>query len=220
MGVDRVEVRQTHPPGEGCGEVQMRVQELLGTDTVGAPLRQTVEVRPWLGGDIALRHDRGAVVLPGARTGQPLPQWAGEVGVGHGPLPSVPLEIGGGIGGGFGHQQGFGVDVVHPLADECRDLVVEVVGAGPPGHVSDVDPPPIEAEWWLQPPGDHRVFLQDESLSQPEGTPIELRQRVHPEPGQILGIVPAEIVEIGFGGLRVPVGSPEPFVGVPGVVGR
>ena len=117
----------------------MRREEVLGVDPV----------RPCLG--------RATEVDVGGVLGEPRPQRAGEVGVGHGALPVLASEIGGGVGRGFRQQGRVRVDLTNPVRDKPGNLMVEIYRSQVSCHIADVDPPAIEVERRLQPAGHHRI---------------------------------------------------------------
>ncbi|MDI2021252.1 hypothetical protein PJL18_01771 [Paenarthrobacter nicotinovorans] len=178
--VQGVHVVLSHTPAKSGGQILVGGQEIFRADPVW----------PCLGGAEEV-HIRSVL-------GEPGPQGAGEVGVRHGTLPVFTGDIGGCVGRGLGQQGGVRVDLANPVRDEPGYFVIEVHGSEAPGHVADVDPPTVQAEWWLEPARHHRVFVGDEASAQSIRGPVELGQRRHAPPGLVAGMVGAEVVVAGF----------------------
>ncbi len=204
VGVERVHVLQPHPPREG-----RRERQVGGHEVVAAELAR------------ALQSQTEAAARGGARNPEPVPQRPGEVRVGHGAVPGIPGEVGGGIVGGLAEQDRVGVDLLHRAPHRLTHLGVQVEVAEAAGHVGDVDAPAVEGERRLQVARHHRVVAVDEAAPQLLRAPVELRQARHSQPARVGGLLVVQPqIERALRRLRVAVGRLEPFVRIAGVVRR
>jgi hypothetical protein len=137
----------------------------------------------------------------------------------HRAVPPLALEVVGGVVAVLGQQEGLGPCGPNRVEQPPLQVVGEVHGAEPTGHVGGVDPPAVEVVRGAQPPRRDRAGPLVEVGTQLGAAVVELRQRGDAEPGLVLAGVPIPPgVEAGLGAVRVGQRRPEPRVGVAAVV--
>ena len=153
-----------------------------------------------------------------AAVAQPGPDRAGEAGVVHDPVPAVTLGVQRVVVAVLAHEQGVWRGLVHRGAHLPGDVTVEVLSAVAARHVRDVDAPAVEGAVPGDPLAHHAVAVLEDSVAQRGTVVVELRQRLDPEPGDVVVVALPEVVA-ALRALRVLPRRDEPLVRVAGVVG-
>ncbi len=132
-------------------------------------------------------------------------------------MPPVALEVGAGVVRVLADEHCVGSGGERGLSDGPREHAPDVDVAVAPGHVRDVEAPPVELEGGSQPAADDIVEPPPELLR----AVVELRQRAHTRPRGVAVLEPVvEPEEVSLRRAGVAERAREPLVVVADVVDR